>query len=144
MAAGAWVIHDQVEEDIHKVTLNLLTGTKKMRLYGSSQSALHASTATVASTYTQITNAGYTANGAAVTFSVTRSGSITTVTCTNGQWTATGSSMVAKYAAIVDEVADRILFSCDLDAGAGSVTALDTKIFLVQIATTGIYTINTA
>jgi hypothetical protein len=118
-----------------------MTTAKKIRLYPAGQSGVHAASASSTVGFVEITNGGYTALGQSVTMDIIRSGATTTVTSTNPSWVATGTDMVAKYAALVDQTNEIILCTCDLDSGGGSVTALVTKTFQIQMSVTGIYTI---
>lgn len=144
MAATKWLLHDAFIEYLHDATVNLEGDTTVMRLY-TSASGIH--DASVIDATTESANEisgtnGYVTGGTGVVVTISRNVGTTTVGCTDGSWLATGGSITARYAAIVDTTTtpDSVLFTTLLDDTNQDVQALDTNTFLVQIDTNGIYT----
>lgn len=140
MAASAWVVHDKAKQKMLNGTLDLDTDLMEMRLYTSASNISTASLSDASTATNEVAGGtGYAAD--ALTVTVTESAGTTTVDSTDGQWTAAGGSITARYAAIIDTSAtpDEVICHCQLDTG--DVTATDGNTFTVQINASGVFTL---
>lgn len=139
MAAGAWTFTDELRTKLVDGTFDLDTDTFKMALFLSTSNIGAAST-----TYAGLTNEhsnanGYTTGGTSVTLSL--SGTTTlTVDSTDATWTASGGSIVARFA-VVYEVGGRVLCYCLLDSTPADVTTTTGNTLTVAIHTNGLFRI---
>lgn len=139
MAAGAWVFPNGARTNLLNGTFDLDTDTYKMGLFLSTSNLGAAST-----TYAGVTNEhananGYTTGGVAVTLSL--SGTTTVmVDSSDAVWTASGGSIVARFAAIY-EVGGNILCYCLLDNTPADVTATTGNTLTVAINASGVFTL---
>lgn len=95
-------------------------------------------------TYAGLTNEhangnGYTTGGEAVTLSLSGTTTVT-VDCTDVTWTASGGSIVARFA-VIYEVSGRVLCYCLLDSTPADVTATAGNDLTVQINASGVFTL---
>ena len=139
MAAGAWTFTDTGRTSLLDGTFDLDTDTFKMALFLSTSNLGAAST-----TYAGLTNEhananGYTTGGGAITISLSGTTTVT-VDGTDVSWTASGGSIVARFACIY-EVAGNVLCYCLLDSTPADVTVTDGNILTVQIHASGIFTL---
>ena len=143
MAAGAWVFTDIGRTSLLNGTFDIDTDTFNMALFLSTSNLGAAST-----TYAGVTNEhanqgapGYETGGKSVA-GLTLAGT-TTVTVditTDPVWTATGGSIVAKFAAIY-EVGGNILCYCLLEAGGADVTVTVGNTLTVAAHASGVFTL---
>jgi hypothetical protein len=138
-AAGAWTLTNTGRTSLLNGTFDIDSDTWKMALFLSTSNLGTGST-----TYAGVTNEhananGYTTGGVSVTLSLSGT---TTVTAdsTDAQWTASGGSIVARFAAIY-EVGGNVLCFCLLDATPADVTVTDGNILTVQIHASGVFTL---
>jgi hypothetical protein len=144
MAAGAWTVTNAIKERIGNAEVNFDTDTFKVRLYASTSNLAATSDDATAVTNELSTANGYTAGGAAVTGSWTRSGGTATFDLTTDpSWTASGGSIVARFAAIVDETPtpDRVVAYCLLDNTPADVTTTTGNTLTIQISASGVFTL---
>lgn len=137
MAAGAWVLTNGGRTSILDGTFDIDTDTYKMALFLSTSNLGAAST-----TYAGVTNEhananGYTTGGNAVTLSLSGTTTVT-VDCTDETWTASGGSIVARFAAVY-EVGGNILCYCLLDSTPGDVTVTTGNTLTVTIHANGLF-----
>lgn len=139
MAAGSWLLTNTGRTSLLNGTFDLDTDTFKMALFLSTSNLGAAST-----TYAGVTNEhananGYTTGGVAVTLSLSGT---TTVTAdsSDGSWTASGGSLVARFAAVY-EVGGNVLCYCLLDSTPADVTVTNGNILAVQISASGLFTL---
>lgn len=148
MAASAWAVHDKVKEYLGNKVINFDTDSFQMIL-GLSTSNMHDVTTDAYSTVTDevATAFGYTQKNKAITTPTWGAvGSTTTFDFDDVVWTAAGGSIVARYAAVVDDtvaspVIDPLVCSTLLDTTPGNVTATDGNTFTVQINVGGCFTL---
>ena len=98
--------------------------------------------ATYATTYEVATNYGYTQGGINISF--TDSGTTTekVTSATAMVWSASGGSIVARYAAIYNKTSPyNILCWCNLDSGLGDVTVTTGNTLTVTMNASGIFTL---
>lgn len=139
MAAGAWVLTDEGRTKLSNG--EWLDGdTYKMALFLST-SNIGAGSTTYAGLTNEHANAnGYTTGGKSVTIS--RSGT-TTVTIDSSDpaaWTASGGSIVARFA-VIYEVGGRVLAYCLLDSTPADVTVTNGNTLTITIHASGVLTI---
>jgi hypothetical protein len=138
MAAGPWLFTNSTLTNIQNGTL-VPADTYKMALFLSTSNIGAAST-----TYAGLTNEhananGYTTGGVSVTLSI--SGTTTTTTdSTDATWTASGGSIVARFA-VIYEVGGNVLAYCLLDNTPADVTVTTGNQLTVAIHANGLYQI---
>jgi hypothetical protein len=150
MAAGPWILYGNAIEKIADSTIQLELGSNNARVIlvrntYTPNTSTHTAYSDV-STPEVTTGGGYTAGGAAITITVTRSGVTTTVTSGNVSWAS--STITAKYAAIVMDAdangtlaaGDLLLCYCLLEAGGADVSTTNGT-FAVNMNASGIFTI---
>lgn len=141
MAAGAWTFTNGSRTDLLNGTFDLDTDTFKMALFLSTSNIGAAST-----TYAGLTNEhananGYTTGGISMG-ALTLSGT-TTVTVDDPAdcvWTASGGSIVARFA-VIYENAGNVLCYCLLDSTPADVTATTGNTLTVALHASGIFTL---
>jgi len=142
MAAGAWTFTDASRKYLLDGTLDLDTDSFKMALFLST-SNIGASSTTYAGVTNEHANAnGYTTGGIALS-GVTLTGT-TTVTWDDTNdfvWTASGGSIVARFA-VIYEVAGNVLCYCLLDSSPADVTATTGNTLTVALNASGILTLS--
>lgn len=144
MAAGAWVVVNAIKERMGNAEINFDTDTFKVRLYTSSSDLSATSDDASAVTNELSTANGYTAGGEAVTPTWTRSTGTCTFDVSDPSWTASGGSIVARFAAIVDETPtpDRVVAYCLLDSTPADVTTTTGNTLTIQISASGVFTLS--
>lgn len=148
MAAGVWTLHDKAKKYIG-------AGSGGIDLDGDTfKCGLALSTSNIATTsvdgYAAVTNEhananGYTTGGVALTsVTWTESAGIVTHDSADPSWTASGGSIVARFAFIYDDtvtapVADPVVCHCLLDTTPADVTATAGNALVVQMHANGIF-----
>ena len=144
MAADPWVVHDKWAEKLHKGDVDTDSDTFVMRLYTSSSNIATTSVADATSATNEVANGnGYTTGGETVAVTVSESSGTVTFDCADAQWTASGGSITARYAAIIDTTLtpDEVVCHALLDNTPADVTATDGNTFTVAINASGVYTV---
>jgi len=139
MAAGAWLATNEGRTKILDGTIVPGADTFKCALFLSTSDLGAASTSYPATNEHANAN-GYTTGGISVALSLTGT---TTVKCdidTDPVWTASGGSIVARFAAIY-EVGGNILCYCLLDSTPADVTATDGNTLTVAAHASGVFTL---
>jgi hypothetical protein len=141
MAAGAWTFPDSARTDLLNGTFDIDSDTWKMALFLSTSNLGAAST-----TYAGVTNEhananGYTTGGIAVTLTLAGTSVVTVDIQTDPVWTASGGSIVARFAAIY-EVGGRVLCYCLLDSTPANVTATAGNTLTVAANASGVFTLS--
>lgn len=139
MAAGAWQLTNSGRTSLLDGTFDLDTDTFKMALFLSTSNIGAGSTTYAGLTNEHANGNGYATGGESVTLSLSGT---TTVTgdCTDAVWTASGGSIVARFA-VIYEVGGRVLCYCLLDDTPADVTATAGNTLTVQISGSGIFTL---
>ena len=141
MAAGAWTFTNGGRTSLLDGTFDLDTDTFLMALFLST-SDLGAATTTYAAVTNQHANAnGYTTGGVSMG-PLTLAGT-TTVTVDDPAdvvWTASGGSIIARFAAIYESAGD-VLCYCLLDSTPADVTATAGNELRVALNASGIFTL---
>jgi len=140
MAAGTWIFTDEGRTKLLDGTFNVETDSFKCALFLSTSNIGAAST-----TYASLTNEhananGYTTGGIAVALSLTGTTTVKADIDADPVWTATGGSIVARFA-VIYEVAGNVLCYCLLDATPADVTVTDGNTLTVAASTSGVFTL---
>lgn len=150
MAADAWDFYNEFTEYIGDGTIDLDADTFNLGLYLSTSNAATLSTSGRAALTNQHATAnGYTQPGSALA-SVTwaRSGGTTTFDAADEVFTASGGSIVCRFAVIDDDtvttpVADPLICYSLLDNTPADVTATDGNTLTIAMHASGVFTIAT-
>ena len=139
MAAGAWTFTNGGRTSILDGTLKS-GDTYKCALLLSTSNIGAAST-----TYAGLTNEhananGYTTGGISVTLSLSGTTTVTVDLATDPVWTASGGSIVARFA-VIYEVAGNVLCYCLLDSTPADVTATTGNTLTVAAHASGVFTL---
>lgn len=152
-AAGKWKLYEKGKLHLADGTFDLDDTTNwKMALFLSTSNANTLSGSEVIADLTnEHANAnGYTTGGVAIGSETwTNSSGTITFDVADGAWTASGGSIVARYAVIyknatVNSVVKPILAVCLLDTAPADVTATDGNTFTVVINASGVFTMSGA
>lgn len=141
MAAGAWTFTDAGRKDLLNGTYDLDTDTFLMALFLSTSNIGAAST-----TYAGVTNEHANANGYLTggislgQLDLTGTTTVTVDESTNPVWTASGGSIIARFA-VIYESAGRVLCYCLLDSTPADVTATTGNTLTVTFNASGIFTL---
>lgn len=138
-AAGAWTFTNAGRTSLLNGTFDIDSDTWKMALFLST-SNIGAGSTTYAGLTNEHANAnGYTTGGVAVTLSLAGTTTVT-VDSTDATWTASGGSIVARFA-VIYEVGGNVLCYCLLDSTPADVTITDGNQLTVQIHASGVFTL---
>lgn len=141
MAAGAWTFPDGARTRMLNGTFDFDTDTFKIALFLSTSNIGAAST-----TYAGVTNEHANANGyttGGISYGALTLAGTTTITVDDpldAVWTATGGSIVARFAVIYENAGDVVCY-CLLDSTPADVTATDTNTLTVALNAAGIFTL---
>lgn len=141
MAAGAWTFTNGGRTILLDNTgFDIDTGSYKCALFLSTSNIGAAST-----TYAGLTNEhaaanGYTTGGIAITLTLAGTTTVTVDIATDPVWTASGGSIVARYA-VIYEVAGNVLCYALLDATPADVTATTGNTLTVAANASGVFTL---
>lgn len=154
MAAGKWKLYERAKKDIATGLIDLDTNAFRINLYLSTSNANTLTDATINDmgdiTNEVATNFGYTQGAKTVTLAVTQSGGTITVDeTTNPVWTASGGSIVARFAVIYKYVDgtpanNTPLCVCLLDTTPADVTATTGNTLTITMNASGIFTLSGA
>lgn len=140
MAAGAWTFPNSARTDLLNGTFDLDTDSWKCALFLSTSNIGSGST-----TYAGLTNEhananGYTTGGIAITLTLSGTTTVTVDISTDPVWTASGGSIVARFA-VIYEVAGRVLCYCLLDSTPADVTVTTGNTLTVATNISGVLTL---
>lgn len=154
MPAGKWKVYELAKKYLADGTFDLDEGTNwKMALFLSTSNADTLSVGT--NVFGDLTNQhaaanGYTTGGVALTaITWTRSGGTITFDTSDAVWTASGGSIVARFAVIykdatVNSIIKPILCVCLLDTAPADVTATTGNTLTIAINAAGVFTLSGA
>jgi hypothetical protein len=140
MAAGAWTFPNASRAKLLDGTFDVADDTFKMALALSTSNIGAASTTYAALTNEHANANGYTTGGIAVDLTVAGTTTVTVDIATDPIWTASGGSIVARFA-VIYEVAGDILCYCLLDDAPADVTATDGNTLTVAAHASGVFTL---
>lgn len=145
MAAGALNLYEHLGESLADGSIDLDSDTLKVALFTSS----HTPSASSHESFDALTNEvsagnGYTAGGATLAnVTLSRSGGTAKLDANDVVWTADGGSIVARYAVIYSETADKVIGYFVLDDTPADVTVTDGNTLTISWhASNGILTIS--
>jgi len=139
-AAGAWTFTDVGLTKLVDGTFDIDTDSFKMALFLST-SNIGASSTTYAAVTGEHANAnGYTTGGIAVALTLAGTTTVTVDITTDPAWTASGGSIVARFA-VIYEVGGNVLCYCLLDSTPADVTATDGNTLTVAAHASGVFTL---
>lgn len=142
MAAGNWTFTDNTRTALLNGTLDLDTGTYRLALFLSTSNL-----ATSSNLYSSLTNEHATANGYTQTgqsYGVLTLSGTTTVTVDDPLdiiWTASGGSIVAKWAVLYESGSSKIVAYFLLESGGADVTTTTGNTLTVALNASGIFTL---
>jgi len=139
MAAGPWTFTSAGRTDLLNGTFDLDTDSFKCALFLSTSNIGAASTTYAAVTNEHANANGYTTGGIAMTLTLAGTTTVT-VDGNDPVWTASGGSIVARFA-VIYEVAGRVLCYCLLDSTPADVTVTTGNSLTVQLNASGIFTL---
>lgn len=136
MANGPWQPTDVFRAKLADEGVRSGSASWKVALFTSASNLSEAST-TYAGVTGEVANGnGYTTGGISVTLAVTGTTSVTIALSAVPQFTASGGSITARYAALY-EVGDDVAAICLLDDTPADVTAAPTE--SIQVTTTDVF-----
>lgn len=140
MPAGTWTFTNQARTDIADGVLRIATDTYKCALFLSTSNIGAAST-----TYAGLTNEhananGYLTGGIAVDLTLAGTTTVTADIATDPVWTASGGSIVARFA-VIYEVGGNVLCYALLDNTPADVTATTGNTLTVAANASGVFTL---
>ena len=138
MAAGAWVMTDGARTRILNGTWDFDTDTFKVGLFLSTSNLSVSSTTFAGCTNPHATANGYPAGGSAVTLSLAGTTTVTVDSSSNASYTASGGSIIAKWAALYEVGGDVVCF-CLLDSGGADVTTTTGNTLTIDPPAQGIF-----
>lgn len=139
-AAGAWTFTNEGRTKLLDGTFDIDSDTWKMALFLSTSNIGPTST-----TYAGLTNEhananGYTTGGIAITLTLSGTTTVKVDIDTDPVWTASGGSIVARYA-VIYEVGGNVLCYCLLDDTPADVTVTDGNTLTVAAHASGVFTL---
>ena len=144
MAADKWKIYDSFLEFMGDNTIDMDGDTFKIALYTSASNAATITTGDKASLTDEVANANGYLTGGNTLASVTWAQSSGTVTFDSADsvWTASGGSIVARFAVIYSDtsVTDKLVAYSLLDNTPGDITVTDGNTLTIQMNASGIFT----
>ena len=140
MAAGSWTFTNTGRTSLLNGTFDLDTDTFRIALFQSTSDLGAASVAYADVTNEVATANGYTQNAKSVTLALSGTTTVTVDETTNPVWTASGGSIVARFAAIY-KVSGNVLCYCLLDSAPADVTTTDGNTLTVTISASGLFTL---
>lgn len=140
MAADAWVIHDRFKEYKGDNTIDMDGDTFEVRLYTSASNIATTSVGDATTATNELSGNGYAADTLVTTWN--RSTNTVTFDSDDAVFTASGGSITARYAAIIDTTTtpDEVVAHSLLDNTPADVTVTDGNTLTVQMNASGIFT----
>lgn len=139
-AAGAWTFPNSARTDILNGTFDIDTDSWKMALFLSTSNIGAGSTTFAGLTNEHAAANGYTGGGIAITLTLAGTTTVTVDISTDPVWTASGGSIVARFA-VIYEVSGRVLCYALLDSAPADVTATDGNTLTVAAHASGVFTL---
>lgn len=140
MAAGTWTFPNGARTNLLNGIFDLDTDSFKMALFLSTSNIGAASTTFAAVTAEHAAANGYTAGGIAITLTLAGTTTVTVDISTDPVWSASGGSIVARFA-VIYEVAGNVLCYGLLDSTPADVTATTGNTLTVAANASGVFTL---
>ncbi len=141
MAAGSWTFTNGGRTSLLDGTFDINSDTWKMALFLSTSNISASSTTYAGLTNEHANNNGYTTGGNAITLTLAGTTTVTVDIATDPVWTASGGSIVARFA-VIYEVAGNVLCYCLLDNTPADVTATSGNTLTVAAHSSGVFTLS--
>ncbi len=141
MAADAWVFHDEYKEFMGDSTIDMDGDVFEMRLYLSTSNIATTSVGDATTATNEVSGNGYAADVLATTW--TEAAGTVTWDSDDGAFTASGGSITARFAAIIDTTTtpDQVVCHSLLDNAPADVVVTDGNTLTVEINASGINTL---
>jgi hypothetical protein len=140
VAASAWAFTNTGRTSLINGTFDIDSDSWKCALFQSTSNIGAAST-TYAGVTNEVANAnGYTTGGIAVVLTLAGTTTVTVDITTDPVWTASGGSIVARFA-VIYEVAGNVLCWSTLDTTPADVTATSGNTLTVAANASGVFTL---
>src|ERR1044072_8206738 len=139
-AAGAWTFTNAGRTSLLNGDFDIDSDSWKMALFLSTSNIGSGSTTYAGLTNEHANNNGYTTGGIAITLTLSGTTTVTVDVATDPTWTASGGSIVARFA-VIYEVSGKVLCYCLLDSSPADVTVTDGNTLTVQINASGVFTL---
>jgi hypothetical protein len=140
VAASAWAFTNTGRTSLINGTFDIDSDSWKCALFQSTSNIGAAST-TYAALTNEVANAnGYTTGGIAVVLTLAGTTTVTVDITTDPVWTASGGSIVARFA-VIYEVAGNVLCWSTLDTTPADVTATTGNTLTVAANASGVFTL---
>jgi hypothetical protein len=140
MAAGAWTFTNAGRTSLLNGTFDIDSDTWKMGLFLST-SNIGSGSATYAGLTNEHANGnGYTTGGASIALTLSGTTTVTVDITTDPVWTASGGSIVARFA-VIYEVSGNVLCYCLLDSTPADVTVTSGNTLTVAANASGVFTL---
>ena len=141
MAAGSWTFTNGGRTSLLDGTFDINSDTWKMALFLSTSNISASSTTYAGLTNEHANNNGYTTGGNAITLTLAGTTTVTVDIATDPVWTASGGSIVARFA-VIYEVTGNVLCYCLLDNTPADVTATSGNTLTVAAHSSGVFTLS--
>ena len=140
MAAGSWTFTNGGRTSLLDGTFDINSDTWKMALFLSTSNISASSTTYAGLTNEHANNNGYTTGGNSITLTLAGTTTVTVDIATDPVWTASGGSIVARFA-VIYEVGGNVLCYCLLDNTPADVTATSGNTLTVAAHSSGVFTL---
>jgi hypothetical protein len=140
LAAGTWTFPNGARTKLIDGTFDIDSDTWKMALLLSTSNIGTGSTTHAGVTNEHANANGYTTGGIAITLTLSGTTTVTVDISVDPVWTASGGSIVARFAEIY-EVSGNVLCYCLLDSTPADVTATDGNTLTVAANASGVFTL---
>jgi hypothetical protein len=140
MAAGSWTFTNGGRTSLLDGTFDIDSDTWKMALFLSTSNIGAGSTTYAGLTNEHASGNGYTTGGNAITLTLAGTTTVTVDISSDPVWTASGGSIVARFA-VIYEVGGNVLCYCLLDNTPADVTATSGNTLTVAAHASGIFTL---
>jgi len=140
MPAGPWIFTNTGRTSLLNGTFDIDTDTFRMALFLSTSNIGAASTTFAGLTNEHANANGYTSAGIVVALTLGGTTTVTVDVTTDPVWTASGGSIVARFA-VIYEVGGNVLCYCLLDDAPADVTATTGNTLTVAISASGVFSL---
>jgi len=140
MPAGPWIFTNTGRTSLLNGTFDIDTDTFRMALFLSTSNIGAASTTFAGLTNEHANANGYTSAGIVVALTLGGTTTVTVDVTTDPVWTASGGSIVARFA-VIYEVGGNVLCYCLLDDAPADVTATSGNTLTVAISASGVFSL---
>src|SRR3989304_1259292 len=140
MAAGTWTFTNGGRTSLLNGTFDIESDTWNMALFLSTSNIGATSTTYAGVTNEHANNNGYTTGGIAVALTLAGTTTVTVDITTDPVWTASGGSIIARFAVIYEVGGDVLAYSL-LDNTPADVTATTGNTFTVAANASGVFTL---